>query len=194
MNRTTQVMVVPADKNPFGEVLLMAASEGDKLSVSFAKPDGTFTDRRKSSLGAYEAISFQTDEDAIAWAEAWPRNWQVLNKEWVGKNKANMPTTLTVQVTDAAYNPFLHKTVEARRAQGEPITQISVHFELLHWEPASAQRPSLGGCHIVIDREAIDLLAAAGISKPEALEGHMLVLHCEDPHDLMRPLVIWNVI
>jgi hypothetical protein len=192
MNPNSSVFILPADKNPHGLFFLVAASSD--RGFSFAKSDGSFTDKERSSLGMYEAVGFETAEDAICWAEASPRSWQVLNKHLVGQDKRRMPERLTVRVTEARYAPFLHEIVQQRRDEGEAITQITIKFEMLHWEPSSQEPPLIGGCHVLIDQEAVAILTALGLQSPIDLVDHMLVLQSDDPDDLFRPLQIWNVV
>jgi hypothetical protein len=191
--KEVQVILFPSYEAPLGVFCVAEQSEPRRID-GFAKSDGSFTAESKGSLGIHEAMNFTSAEAAIRWAESSPRNWQVVNKNLFYSDHIRLPEQLTVRITEVRSSSFLHEAVINRKKAGENAVQITVNFDLLQWHPYSEQPPPIGGCHILIDREAITNLAASRLRDLNHLVGHRLVLFSNDPDDLFRPLRILRTV
>jgi len=185
-----EVFLFPPEETPTREHLLGRVRSSDGQFDGFARSDGTFTYAGSALTDqAHFAIVFRTAQEAIAWAEAAPRRWQVANKYMFGPNRVRMPRRMTVSVISATNTPWYahHNNTQRRREAGEELLEVDIKFR-----PLDPVVP-LGGCRVYITRADQAILGRAGILRPVDIVGHILVLESDDPDDLLRPLRIVQV-
>ncbi len=169
---------------------MLAAQTPDGNFAGWAKTDGSFTSPKQMVSGFAGAVAFRTAQDAIAWAEAAPRHWQVVNKLMFGAHPLTVPRRMTVTVTEANYAPWyvLHESIKKRLEAGEQVRQVEIKFRAL-----DVVTP-LTGCYVVIDSQSYAMLGAIGVCNPEGMVGRTFVLETDDPVDTTLPLRIARVV
>ena len=95
---------------------------------------------------------------------------------------------LTVRVKEATYVPWYayHESTNRRRASGEKIGEVEIHFE-----PYDHTSPT--GYRIVFDQEAMDLCKTIGVKSPASLEGWTVTIETDNYKDVLLPVRLIDI-